>query len=123
MVFKIDHPNTDRVLIATGITDAAGRFTLLSRFGPRDVARGAVPGRHRVTVSKYVPPGKMALQEYQRLAERHSRALEEKGPAATTEAPPPMVQLLAPVYSDAAASTLSAEVVRGGRNDFDFDLE
>ena len=123
VVFKTDHPKTGRPLIATGITDPAGRFTLLSRFGPRDVAQGVVPGRHRVTVSKFVPPGTMTAEEYQRLADLHSRAVAEKGPAAATGAPPPMVQLLAPAYSDAAGSKLSADVARGEKNDFVFDLD
>jgi hypothetical protein len=123
IVFKTDHPNTGRPLIATGSTDGSGRFTLLSRFGPRDVGRGAAPGRHRVTISKFVPPSGMSSEAYQSLVDVYTKSIEEKGNALPPDTPPPMVQLLPPKYSDANAATLSADVISGGKNEFVFDLE
>jgi hypothetical protein len=123
IVFKTDHPKTGRPLIATGSTDGSGRFTLLSRFGPRDVGRGAAPGRHRVTISKFVPPSGMSSEAYQSLVDVYTKSIKEKGNALPSDTPPPMVQLLPPKYSDANAATLSADVVSGGKNEFVFDLE
>jgi hypothetical protein len=123
IVFKTDHPKTGRPLIATGSTDGSGRFTLLSRFGPRDVGRGAVPGRHRVTISKFVPPSGMLSEAYQSLVDVYTKSIEENGNALPSDTPPPMVQLLPPKYSDANAATLSADVVTGSKNEFVFDLE
>jgi hypothetical protein len=82
--------------VASGATDAAGRFTL-STNQPGD---GAVPGDHKVTVVEYYPPG--------------------KPPPMTSKGPP---SRFPQQYMEASQTPLEAKVERGGKNDFTFDIK
>jgi hypothetical protein len=81
--------------LASGSTDAAGRFTL-STNKPND---GAVPGDHKVTVVEYYPPGKPP-------------------PMTATGAP----SRFPAIYADVSQTPLKAKVERGKPNDFTFDI-
>jgi hypothetical protein len=82
--------------VASGSTDAAGRFTL-STAKPND---GAVPGDHKVTVVEYYPPG--------------------KPPPMTVKGAP---SRFPPEYADTSQTPLAAKVERGKTNDFTFDIK
>ena len=83
--------------IATGVTDSQGRFEL-STNSPGD---GAVPGDHKVTISQYYSAGN----------------------------PPPMMpgsqipSRFPQKYGDPSQSPFTAKVLRGGKNDFQFDMK
>jgi hypothetical protein len=82
--------------VASGATDAAGRFTL-STNKPDD---GAVPGDHKVTVVEYYPPG--------------------KAPPMTSGGPP---SRFPSQYAEASQTPLEAKVARGKPNSFTFDVK
>ena len=82
--------------VASGTTDAAGRFSL-STNKPGD---GAVPGDHKVTVVEYYPPG--------------------KPPPMTSGGPP---SRFPQKYAESSQSPFQAKVERGAKNDFTFDME
>jgi hypothetical protein len=83
---------------ATGVTNAEGRFEL-STFKPGD---GAMPGDQTVTLGEYYPPGKPPPMP------RGNEPLPSRFPAR---------------YSDTVNSPLKANVERGGKNDFQFDVK
>lgn len=122
VIFKAQQADQGAAVLATATTDQAGRFSLVSQFGPREVVQGAVQGRHVVVISKYVPPKGMPADQYQRLIEMENRAVEERGFATAKETAPAKVQLLPPRYSDPADTTLEAIVAVGSANDFLFEL-
>ncbi len=81
---------------ASGLTDAEGRFTLLS-FAPGD---GAVVGEHVVCIAKFVPdPNDRGGSPY-----------------------PKMLSVLSDRYATPLQSPLRATVTKEGPNDFRFDL-
>jgi hypothetical protein len=82
---------------ATGTTDAEGRFELMT-FEPRD---GAIPGQHKVTVTKRV----------------------EVDDPNQPDSPYKMVREMLPArYGNPERSGLTASVEPGGDNDFRFEL-
>ena len=84
--------------LATGVTDAEGRFTLSTA----TAGDGAMPGEYVITLAEYYPP--------------------EKPPAL-----PPGGGLLPSrfpsKYADPSQSPLTATVERGKENDFQFDVK
>jgi hypothetical protein len=89
------NPKTGR--IATGVTDANGRFTL-STAKPND---GALPGEYIVTLGEYYPPDK------------------------PPKMPPPgqgLPSRFPTKYGDPNTSPLNAKVERGAKNDFQFEV-
>jgi hypothetical protein len=84
--------------MATGVTDASGKFTL-STAKPND---GAMPGEYAVTLGEYYPPGK-------------APALPRGGGLLPSRFPPK--------YGDPGQSPLTATVERGAKNDFEFDVK
>ena len=90
------NPKTGR--LATGVTDASGRFTL-STAAPND---GALPGEYIVTLGEYYPADK------------------------PPKMPPPgqgLPSRFPPNYGDPAKSPLTATVERGKKNDFQFEVK
>jgi len=81
--------------MASGQTDAAGKFTL-STNKPGD---GAVPGDHKVTVVQYYPPGKAPPMG---------------------GGPPPRFPA---IYAETSQTPLQAKVERGAKNDFTFEMK
>jgi hypothetical protein len=81
--------------MASGQTDAAGKFTL-STNKPGD---GAVPGEHKVTIVQYYPPGKAPPMG---------------------GGPPPRFPA---IYAEVSQTPLKATVERGAKNDFTFDMK
>jgi hypothetical protein len=84
--------------LATGVTDANGRF-ILSTAKPSD---GAMPGDYVITLAEYYPPDKPP-------------ALPKGGGLLPSRFPPK--------YADPAKSPLTATVERGKKNDFQFDVK
>ena len=82
--------------VASGATDAAGRFTLSTNKS----GDGAVPGDHKVTVVEYYPPG--------------------KPPPMTSGGPP---SRFPSKYTEASQTPFEAKVERGKPNDFPFDVK
>jgi hypothetical protein len=82
--------------LASGSTDASGRFTL-STSRPND---GAVPGEHKVTVVEYYPPGKPP-------------------PMTATGAP----SRFPANYADTSLTPLKVTVERGAKNDFTLEVK
>ncbi len=82
---------------ASGMTNSEGRFELMT-FEPGD---GALPGEHKVTVTK-----KETVVD----------------PAKPDDPYAPMRDLLPARYGNPTKSDLSAKVEAGGENDFTFDL-
>lgn len=89
-----------------GISDASGRFKL-STFAAGD---GALPGKYRVTVTKFA-------------AAPASPDVDSPGYAPPSASAPPPKSLLPETYADPAKSGLTAEVVAGKANVFEFDLK
>jgi hypothetical protein len=83
---------------ATGVTDAQGRFEL-STFKPGD---GVMPGEQIVTLGEYYPPGQ---------------------PPPMPRGNEPLASRFPSIYSDTVKSPLRAQVERGGKNDFSFDVK
>jgi hypothetical protein len=89
-----------------GISDASGGFKL-STFAAGD---GALPGKYRVTVTKFAAgPAAPDVNS------------PDYAPPSASAAPPK--GLLPEKYGDPAASGLTAEVVAGKANVFEFDLK
>lgn len=82
--------------LATGVTDASGRFTL-STAKPSD---GAVPGDYVVTLCEYYPP--------------------DKPPKMTSG---PLPSRFPVKYGNPETSPLSVHVERGQKNDFQLDVK
>jgi len=82
--------------VASGHTDASGRFTL-STLKPDD---GAVPGEHKVTVVEYYPPG--------------------KPPPMTPSGAPSRFPAN---YAETTQTPLKVTVERGAKNDFTLEVK
>lgn len=89
-----------------GISDSSGGFKL-STFAAGD---GALPGKYRVTVTKFAagPP---------------APDVNSPGYAPPSDSAAPPKSLLPETYADPAKSGLTAEVVAGKANVFEFDLK
>ncbi|NDC64572.1 MAG: hypothetical protein EBZ59_11445 [Planctomycetia bacterium] len=111
------------MIMATATTDAAGRFAVVTTLGGSVAKRGAVVGRHKVIISKYVPPAGMTEARYQELLQSEAKAMNDRGFTTEAERAPARVELLPARYADAAATTLEADVTAGKPNDFTFDLK
>jgi hypothetical protein len=85
---------------ARGRTDAEGKFSLKTYFGPKDDAEGALPGEYKLTVRK----------------------IEEKVGFINPEKQRPPKSQLPAHYADAAKSDLSATVLSEGPNHVDVAL-
>ena len=109
--------------IAFGTTDAQGHFQLMTQVSGKITLHGAIAGEHRVTISKFVPPPGMTEEAYQQKFEAEKRSMETQGYVPPGEAAPPKVELLPAQYSSAPATTLSAIVKKGDKNDFTFELK
>jgi hypothetical protein len=83
---------------ASGVTNSEGKYEL-STFKPGD---GAMPGESLVTLGEYYPPGK---------------------PPPMPRGNEPLPSRFPPTYSDTVKSPLTANVERGGKNDFSFDVK
>ena len=94
-------------VIATGTTDAQGKFKL-STYGHGE---GAVPGKHQVTVTKFSAPqvaaGSMSMAE----------AAKQPTPASAEPR-----NLLPAKYADPARPALQFDVTPEGPNDFPIQL-
>lgn len=105
VVFIAASPGVNRTIAATGRTDASGRFALRT-YRPGD---GAIAGDHRVTISKsemVTPSGQPAVPNEQGEV---LGAMVEKS-------------LIPEKYRSTTESGLTATVVAGGPNEFDFSL-
>lgn len=106
-----------------GKTDAAGRFTLKTRFSSEAEAEGAPPRNYRVTIKKLVPPGGMTEEQYAARKERVKVAREKGERLDPSDAVPRKVQLLKSKYSSATETVLEANVTLDGPKDFSFNLD
>jgi len=95
--------------LAVGKTDAAGKFSLTTTETGQS---GAVPGRYRVTVAKYVSPDQPA-------AAAPSGEYREQE---TETTPAPAQNVLPANYADPSTSGFEVEV-KVGENSFTFSLE
>ena len=124
VIFRAPRPGAAASMVmATATTDAAGRFAVVTTLGGSVAKRGAVVGRHKVIISKYVPPAGMTEARYQERLQREAKAMNDRGFTTEAERAPARVELLPPRYADASATTLEAEVAAGKPNDFTFDLK
>jgi hypothetical protein len=104
---------------ALGRTDANGQFELTTS----ESGDGAVPGMHKVTVSKSVPPKSSAAPATGIASmEAAADAAKKRG---DQEAPPDSgaMSLLPEKYAQASTSDLSFEVTTTGPNDFTIELK
>ncbi len=123
VIFATQGATPQATLLALGTTDAQGRFQVATQVGATGSYPGAVAGTHRVTISKFVPPKQMSEAEYQKRLDAEAQLMAAKGQLAPGEAAPAKVQLLAPQFSDSQRTTLTAEVLADGENDFVFELK
>lgn len=93
---------------ATGMTDANGKFQLMT-FDPSD---GAVPGKYTVAISKY----DMSTANPELEDDLANELLPD------TDEPVGPTPLLPVRYAEAATSGITQEVSASGANDFSFDL-
>lgn len=92
---------------ASGQTDSRGRFQLTT-LSAND---GALPGKYQVAVSKIEVIGAMSEEESLAYVEKHGK-------------PPEVIHksLLPEQFKTPDTSGLAVEVIKGGKNDFTFDL-
>lgn len=109
--------------LALGTTDSNGKFTLQSHLGPKDVAKGVVPGDYRVSISKFVPPNGMSDSEYEQKRADEAKVMEADGIVPPDKQVPPKIELLAAIYSDTKKTTLKATIPEGGDQDLKFELK
>jgi hypothetical protein len=95
--------------LATGKTDAQGRFQLTT-YEPGD---GAVPGKHHASVSKVTATP---------AASTTSASMEDAAAAAKTQTQAVAKSELPEQYADPARSQLEFTVTESGPNDFQIDL-
>jgi hypothetical protein len=98
VLFSPDIGSSDGRLASQATTDTAGRFALSTHVGGGKLKSGIVPGKYVVSISKL-----------------------DTAPAKNTFSPPK--NLLPPKYADPKTSLLTAEVVAGQTNDFQFPLK
>jgi hypothetical protein len=98
VLFSPDIGSSDGRLASQATTDTAGRFKLSTHIGGGKFKPGIVPGKYVVSVTK----------------------LDTAAAKNTFTAPK---NLLPPKYADAKTSLLSADVVAGQANDFQFALK
>lgn len=110
-------------ILGLGETDANGRYTIKTQVGPSEAMDGAVAGHHLVTISKYVPPNGMSEAELETLMRKEVAAMESKGFVTKEETAPSRVPFLPSKYQNPTSSQLSADVVAGEKNEFNFDLK
>ncbi len=106
---------------AHGITDANGRFKLTTF----EAGDGAMPGSYKVGVSKTAGPAQAApgtTEETPESIDAAYKAAAERGALEPGAKPPEPTDLLPSKYKDPAGSGLTAEVTKGGKNDFTFPL-
>lgn len=108
--------------LAFGTTDAQGRYELHLQPGTTETLMGAVPGEHRVTISKLVPPPGMTEQAYQQKLDAERAAGENAVYGAPRDVVPPRVELLPEHYSSPHQTELTATVKDGEQNEIPFDL-
>lgn len=93
---------------ATARTGEDGSFRLQTNL-PGGVTRdGAVPGKYKVTVSKFVPPGGMTEELY---AKRAAQSPDK--PYSPDPAVPPRVEAFPREFSDVSATKVTATVTAG----------
>ncbi len=98
--------------IATGTTDAQGRFELSTYQG----GKGAVAGKHKVTVTKTSAPSGAAAAGPLSMEDAMKAGMKKQGPPAEPR------NLLPPKYADAARPLLEYTVSPGAANDFKIEL-
>ncbi|VTU01788.1 hypothetical protein : Uncharacterized protein OS=Planctomyces maris DSM 8797 GN=PM8797T_29688 PE=4 SV=1 [Gemmataceae bacterium] len=109
VVFTPDPP-AEGATAATARTGDDGSFRLQTNL-PGGVTRdGAGPGKYKVTVSKFVPPGGMTEEQYAKRAE--AARLPDK-PYSSDATVPPRVEAFPREFSDVSATTVTATVTSG----------
>jgi len=107
---------------AVGLTDSSGKFTLKTD----GTTEGALPGSYTVTVSKtsggsadsaamQPPSGQMSAEETAAMAKKAEEMMRGGGAVEAKD-------LLPAKYKSPATSGLTAEVKKGGENNFTFEL-
>ena len=107
---------------ASALTGAQGEFRLTTQVPGNHVLYGAIPGEHRVIISKFVPPSGMSEPSYRERLDAQEKAMAQRGMLTREETVPSKVELLPVRYSDAQQTTLSALVKGRGPNHFTFAL-
>lgn len=131
--FIRDNPDAPR---STGTTDADGKYTLTTYFGPQQILKGAVADKYRVIIVKDPPPEAGSMPpppadygdpEYQKKSLENM--IKQAGPApgangrAAGTAPKPKPKPLIPErYANPETSGLVATVVTGQNDPIDFKL-
>jgi hypothetical protein len=123
VIFSTQGADAQSTLLAVGKTNADGQFQVKTQMGATGSYDGAVPGTHRVTVSKFIPPNGLSDAEYQKLLDAEAQIMATKGQLGPGEAAPAKVQLLRPEYSNSQKTTLTAEVKADGKNEFVFEVK
>jgi len=130
--FIRDNPDAPR---STGITDADGKYTLTTYINPKQILKGAVADRYRVTIVKE-PPSEAAANapvgdpsdpEYQKkslemMIKMAGPAPGANGRAVGTTAETKPKSLVPERYSKPETSGLQATVVTGQNDPIDFKL-
>jgi hypothetical protein len=99
--------------IASGRTDASGRYELTTHFGPKSSAQGAPPGEYKITVSKQVPPPGIPAEKYKAMVDAQNKAGENGATLPLNQLPPPMVEYFPPRYSSPEQSQMKVTVEKG----------
>jgi len=118
---KEGQPST---VLGMGKTDAEGKFKIETHLDPESgPLNGAVPGTHKVIISKFIPPKGMTEEQLAKMQARETQIMQEKGVVPPEDITPSRVPFLPPKYQNPTMSELSATVEPGGKNDFTFNLE
>jgi hypothetical protein len=126
VVFAPEAQQPGTVPVATGRTDTEGRFFLLTNYEPRSTGKGAVPGRHRVTISKMINGKELPKAIYANKLAAHRKMVREMNlqlSSSEGEQDVFYVEMVPEEYARMETSPLSAEVVAGKVNSFDFALD
>jgi hypothetical protein len=109
--------------LASGKTNADGRFELVTHFGPQNSAPGAVPGEYEVIVSKHVPPPGMTQAQYDAMVANATKIGETGAMVPKDQQPPPLVEKFPEHFSTRGKSRLKANIPAKGPVELNFALD
>lgn len=125
VVFSPVEPAAGSPRIATGMTDARGRFSLRTNYEPRWTGNGAVPGTHRVTLAKTVSAADLPPAVYAKRLAEHRKHMRSMGirPSPDDNVDQFGVELVPTKYLSTTTTPLAVEIKANGTNEFTFELE
>lgn len=103
----------------SAVTDAQGKFEMMTIFVAGSSVKGVVPGDYDVTVTKKEAPKPLSDAEE---AKKAAEIIEAKGRGTYKEEPPVIKSLVPEKYGAAATSELKVKVEKAGNKNIELKL-